>query len=264
MPNGADAAPYDPSVTEHGPKTPDPHNDLSVVPVTNPVRGTGLNGTPADEYAVVGARLERGSPSHPRLSASATTTLGARVRIRGTLRTAGGRPIAGARVQLAERAAGGSWHLTVGAVTGGDGVAALRTRRGGVNRRLRLVYFPRDGHDANRGSPVLRLSVRQGATLALSRRTLHNGGVLTFRGRVRGRLTARGARVQVQVRLAAGWSTFAKTRARRAGHGRFRVRYRFRRTTHRTAYRFRVRVLPGEARRYVPGTSRTRRVVVLP
>ena len=117
------------------------------------------------------------------------------------------------------------------------------------------------------GCPMAEVPVTDNWHWHLSKGGLHVPGVGAKRlhhSLATGYLTARGARVQVQVRLAAGWSTFAKTRARRAGHGRFRVRYRFRRTTHRTAYRFRVRVLPGEARRYVPGTSRTRRVVVLP
>jgi hypothetical protein len=240
------------------------HNDLNVVPVANPTAGAGLNGTPADEYGVVTAYFERGAGKTKHVSAAASADVGERLRIRGTLRTAKGKAITDAKVFLAEKTSGGTWKLNGGTISRKDGTLLLFTRKGGVTRQLRLVYFPRNGHDANRGSATLTLKVKQGATLSVSRTHLHNGQAVHFAGKVRGTVPANGSRVQMQVKLPAGWSTFASTRARRSAHGRYRVSYRFRRTTRRTTYRFRAHVVPGDSGAYVPGLSRTKKVVVVP
>jgi hypothetical protein len=213
---------------------------------------------------VVTAYFERGAGKTKRVSATASADVGERLRIRGTLHTAKGKPITDAKVFLAERTSGGTWKLNGGTISRKDGTLLLFTRKGSVTRQLRLVYFPRNGHDANRGSATLTLKVKQGATLSVSRKHLHNGQTVRFTGKVRGTVPANGSRVQMQVKLPAGWSTFASTRARRSAHGRYRVGYRFRRTTRRTTYRFRAHVVPGDSGAYVPGLSRTKKVVVVP
>jgi len=238
--------------------------DQNVVPVPNPTTGSGPNGSPADDEAVVVAYFERGSGKRRVVSGTATAGVRERLRIRGTLKTHDGKPISGAKVFLAQKRPDASWKVDGGTVSRADGSLLMFTRKGGVGRQLRLVYFPRDGRDANRGSATLTLKVRQSAALSLSRTRLHNRGALRFTGRVDGTVTRRGPLVQVQVKLPAGWSTFASTRATKARRGRFAVSYRFLRTTRRTVYRFRVRVVPASSSGYVGGTSRARRVVVLP
>lgn len=235
--------------------------DQNVVPVTNPNGGSGTNGSPADDEAVLAAYFERGSGKHRRVTATATAAARQRLRIRGSLKTHDGKPISGAKVYLAQKKSSGTWKIDGGTISRQDGSLLMFTRKGGVSRQMRLVYFPRDGHDANRGSGTLSLRIRQGARLSLSRSRLHNRSTLRFGGKVDGAVSGRGPLVQVQVKLPAGWSTFASSRAR---HGRFRLSYRFMRTTRRTTYRFRVRVVPNDSAAYVSGTSRVRKVVVLP
>lgn len=235
--------------------------DQNVVPVTNPNGGSGTNGSPVDDEAVLAAYFERGTGKRRTVTATATAATNQRLRIRGSLKTHDGKPIVGAKVYLAQKKPSGTWKIDGGTISRQDGSLLLFTRKGGVSRQMRLVYFPRDGRDANRGSGTLSLRIRQGARLSLSRSRLHNRSTLRFGGKVDGAVTGRGPLVQVQVKLPAGWSTFASSRAR---HGRFHLSYRFMRTTRRTTYRFRVRVVPNDSAAYVSGTSRVRKVVVLP
>jgi hypothetical protein len=241
-------------------------NDLNVVPVVNP-DASGTNGTPVDPDAVLSVHFQLGAGGTRRTAAGATARFAQRLRIRGTIRTHDGRPIAGAKLYLAQttgatdRNGDPVWKLNGGTVSREDGSILTFSTAGGMNRKLRLVYFPYGGRVANRGSNVLSLSVRQDATLRLSKRKLRNRQTLGFSGRVRGVLSPR-PKVQLQVKLPAGWSTFKQ--ARLSSSGTFRARYRFLRTTRRTTYRFRVRVVPAHSSRYVAATSGARSVVVLP
>ena len=87
------------------------------------------------------------------------------------------------------------------------------------------------------------------------------GELLRAGYRVRGTVR-KGTTVQLQVKLPAGWSTFRSARV--SSNGRFRAHWKFRRTTTRTTYRFRVRVRPGSGAGYVASTSGGKKVVVSP
>ncbi|HEX6388853.1 MAG TPA: hypothetical protein VFZ89_05395 [Solirubrobacteraceae bacterium] len=156
-----------------------------------------------------------------------------------------------------------AWTVAGQATSNAKGEITAFTRARGT-RELRLVYYPHGGADANRGSNLLSLIVRQDALLKLSRRTLRNGQTLRFRGRVRGTIPRAGARVQLQVKLRTGWLTFKRLTVKPRSGGRFTARYTFRRTTARTRYRFRVRVLPRSTSTYATGYSASRSVVVRP
>jgi hypothetical protein len=281
--NAADSAPYDATTpAKPASTTPDPPvtatpssvhtgsgsdaapvlnpKDPAAVAVANPQRTPGANGSPADAAAVVSVQLEQGS----RTGGRAVAGFAERVRIRGTITTQDGRPIADAHLHLVERDAGvpdAAWRITGGTVSRPDGSILLFTRQGGRSRDLRLVYFPQGGRDGNRASNPLALLVRQDARLALSRRVLRNGQTLRFRGTVHG---DGAAAVQLQVRLATGWFTFKRLTTGPSAGGRFTARYTFRRTTRTTRYRFRVRVLPRSGARYAIGYSRTTSALVRP
>jgi hypothetical protein len=233
------------------------------VPLANPIRDAGSNGAPPDGQATITARLQRGSRTTGRLVAR----FNERIRVSGRITTASGTPIAGARIYLAEKsptAPETAWKATGATTSTATGAITASSARGGHTRQLRLVYFPNGGIDANRASNAVALTVRQDALLRISHRSLRNGQTLRFRGTVRGQIPRAGAPVQLQVKLRTGWFTFKRLTVGRRAHGRFAARYTFRRTTSRTRYRFRVRVLPRNSSSYATGYSVTRSVVVRP
>jgi hypothetical protein len=72
-----------------------------------------------------------------------------------------------------------------------------------------------------------------------SRRKLHNGQLVVFRGRIPGPIPSTGVIVLLQVRRDGRWGLFG--RVTRAGHkGRFARGYRFRWTTGVQHYHFRA------------------------
>jgi hypothetical protein len=225
------------------------------------------NGTPVTADALLAARFVVGSGSRARSSTRVVAAYGQHVRVRGTLTTPGGRPIVGATVYLVQKAMGPTqrgWRIGKAAATGGDGGFKLPVEAGGRSRDIRVVYFPMGGSDANRGSNPLILQVRQDADFQVSRRLLHNGGRLVFRGRVLGTIPTTGVDVRVQVRLNRSWFTFAKLRTSRSRGGRFQTAHRFTKTTRATTYRFRILVLPRNRTLNSTGFSRHLDVRVLP
>jgi hypothetical protein len=217
--------------------------------------------------ALLAARFAVGSGARLRTSTRVVAAYAQRLSVRGTLQTPANRPIAGARVYLVQRPQGaddGAWRLDKAAVTAVDGSFSLPVARGGRNRDIRVVYFPQGGSNVHRGSNQLALQVRQDATVAVSKRRLHNGGRLVFRGQVLGTVPSGGVDVRVQVRLGRSWYTFTKLTTTRSKGGRFRAAHRFTETTSATTYRFRILVLPRNRRIYAPGFSRPIDVRVLP
>jgi hypothetical protein len=101
--------------------------------------------------------------------------------------------------------------------------------------------------------------VRAASTIRANPRRLLNGQAVRFAGKLRSLPTPAGGKlVELQVVLSGRWQTF-RTTLTSAG-GKWRVRYRFRRSCGRTRYRFRAR-LPAEAG-YSFETGRTRPVTV--
>jgi len=237
------------------------------VALANPITSAGSNGNPADPQAVVTARFQRGGGSRTRTTSRLVAPFNSRVRIRGAITTQAGTPIRDARVVVVEKRLGApetAWKATSQAVSRRDGTLTAFTSKGGRSRELRLVYFPQGASDANRASNLLSLLVRQDARLRLSRRNLRNGQTLRFRGTVRGTIPAAGALVQLQVKLRTGWFTFKRLTVGRRSAGRFAARYTFRRTTSRTRYRFRVKVVPRNSSSYATGYSAAHSVIVRP
>lgn len=235
--------------------------------VTNPVVGSGPNGTPAAADALLSSRFLVGSGRAVRSRTSLVAGYSQTVRVKATLKTPAGAPIVGARVHLVSRtlnSVDAQWRVGGNAVTGPDGSAVLSLGRGGRSAEVRAVYFPTDGSNANRGSNGLSLRRRQDATLKVSSRSLRNGGLLRLSGRVLGTIPARGQMVRIQVRLGRTWFTFAKRVTRRAGSGRFTASHRFTRTTRSITYRFRALVLPSDRRMYTSGYSPSINVRVRP
>jgi hypothetical protein len=162
-----------------------------------------------------------------------TVGYGRLVVIRGRLRGPDGAPIAGAPINLDERAASGSPRaIHRVATTGPDGIFSYTVGKG--TSRIVTITYP--------GTPgavkQLRLRVRASAALRVALR----GIVVRYRGQVLSKPVPRkGKLVEIQGRApGAVWKTFAKRRTDR--RGTFAGTYRLR--VHRPGVRlqFRVRV----------------------
>ena len=262
----------DPNKPPSNPDTNDPGtvidlaaNDKNVVPVVNPDTAKGDNGNPADPLAVLSVNFQLNVGSSKRTVTAATSKFSQRLRIRGKIHTADGKPIVGAKLYLAQttgkKDSNGNavWKINGGTISRNDGTILMFSTAAGKNRQIRLVYFPYGGRVANRGSNILGLKVRQDASLKLSKQHLHNNQTLKFMGKVRG-IVSRKTVVQVQVRLPAGWTTFKNTHPKSSGA--FSAKWTFRKTTKRTTYRFRVRVRPAQGSGYVSSISSAHKAVV--
>jgi hypothetical protein len=243
-------------------------SDLNTVgTLRNPISEAIGNGQPVTNDALLAVKFIVGSGTSARTSTRVVAAYSQRLRVRGTLQTPAGRAVVAARVYLVQKPLGApeaSWRLDKATVTAADGTFTLPIASSGRSRDIRVVYFPRGGSNANRGSNALSLRVRQDATFQVSRRLLHNGGKLTFSGRVLGTVPSSGVDVRVQVRLNRSWYTFTKLTTTRSKGGRFQAAHRFTKTTSPTTYRFRILVLPRNRTVYTNGFSRHIDVRVLP
>ena len=163
-------------------------------PGTGPAGGFSGRRRPAADRLT--AWLERGS----RRLRSTTVRWPARVRIRGRLTDGSGRPLPRATVRMLERVDGHGWRSIAGVRTRRDGRLTIFTRTG-PSRHLRLV--------AGGASVTLRLRVRANARVSLRR----SGAVTRITGRLLGgHVPPLGARVRLQSRRGAAWSTRAVLR----------------------------------------------------
>jgi hypothetical protein len=186
---------------------------------------------------------------------------GRTIPIRGRLTMAGGNAVANAAIEVWEqpRIRGAVSQRVAVIGTDGAGRFTFKALRG-PSRVLRFRYP---------GTAIVRarttevdLRVRGSSTLGVNRRHVVNGADIVLNGRVRGGpLPAVGKLVQLQAYSRGRWLTFATPRASRES-GRWSYRYRFTATRGTVRYRFRAR-LPQEAGfPYIPGVSRSVRVLV--
>ena len=178
---------------------------------------------PTVERPLVAAWLERRGRRRPAM----TVPHGERVRLRGRVTDAAGRPLAGATVDIAEQAIDGdgrplaTWRPVTGVRARADGRFTAFARVG-PSRRLRIA--------SGRARPV-RLTVRVRAPLAVRLRGRR------VRGRLLGGHVPRGgALVEIQVRERRRWATALVVRTFRSG----RFAGRIRRTPPARAVRVRV------------------------
>lgn len=177
--------------------------------------------------------------------------------IGGRLEHRDGQPLVDAEVQVWSRSVTEPEQLAGVVRTDAEGRYTYPLRAD-ASRILRFAY---------EGSPQTlpawqEVTVHVGAasTIRARPRNVQNGRSVRFSGRVRSMPTPpAGKLVELQVVLSGRWQTFRTTRTDTAG--RWRVRYRFRRSCGLTPYRFRAR-LPAEAA-YPFETDRTRVVRVL-
>ncbi len=174
--------------------------------------------------------------------AEAVVRLGHRFAVNGTLRVQRGGSIGPARI-IVLWSTGSSPEQVVDTVdTDRRGRFTYRTRARATGS-LRLAYA---GSATTLPSEArVGLKVPAATSVHARPRSLRNGRVVTFRGSVLSRpVPTTGKLLELQVMLSGHWQTFRTLRT--GPNGRWRVRYRFRRTCGVLVYRFRAR-LPAEA-----------------
>ena len=204
-----------------------------------------------------------GKPARSRV----TVGYGKGARLRGRLLTADGTPVQGATLQVASRVLAGNrgFRVITGAsiVTAADGGFAYRVPKG-ASRQVRIAYraYSRDATFA--AQRLFSLRTRAGVRLSVSPQRARNGGLVRFRGNLRGGPKPRaGVLVVLQAREGGRWRSFRTLRTKRKG-GRFSSRYRFTRTGRPTTFRFRALVRKQIGYAYSTGSSPSRRVRVVP
>ncbi|MTD47275.1 hypothetical protein GKE82_24020 [Conexibacter sp. W3-3-2] len=131
----------------------------------------------------------------------------------------------------------------------------------GVSRDVIFRYAAQIDGKAVTGTSRLRLLVRAKLTDRPNRSTLRNGQSVTFTGSMHGgRQPNNGTRVLLQARRGNTWVTAASGRT--TSNGRYRLRYRFTRTTRARSYQMRVVSRPTSNAPYLAGASKIRTIKV--
>jgi hypothetical protein len=235
-------------------------------PVVNPPSDVGLPNGTVD--GGTGGGVQASGP--PKLSVSfngnGKTRYAAKynrmVLVRGVLVDGTGARIANAQVDYSAQSTMPRARVqNLGSVrTDSSGTFNLTVATKLGSRKLRFAYSPQLG-GTPAASAEAQLDVIPPVSLKVSPKHVRNGKAVTFRGRMgAGPIPRKGKLVNLQVRLYGHWHTFATVRTSKSG--RFKYRYRFRRTYGYVVYRFRARSRYEAAYPFVAGSSHTVRVAV--
>jgi hypothetical protein len=176
----------------------------------------------------------------------------------GRLMGDGGAPLEHARVCIAQTSPlmGAAEHVVARPETDRDGRFSTRLP-GRASRGVRVAFWPDEDRVTER---FLRVRVPARAHLSVRPdQALHNGERAHFRASLPGP-AANGRRVSLRVRSGHRWVHVRDGHTNR--HGRWTPSYRFRATTERRTYRFRVFVPRQEGYPYAAGYSPVRKVTV--
>lgn len=217
------------------PPTPPPAPPPAPPPPAAPVPPAG-NGAPAVDHPRL-RLLERSLSRRP----------GRATRIAGTLHSAGGVPISGARLTVLahQLGTGDPRGRAVATVTTNRAGRFSFVARGRGAERYTVAFAPSEGAAATVDAAA---TVRTAASLSLtrSRARLRRGQTVALRGELRGvGAAALGAVVELQAIVSGDWRTVGTVRA--DARGRYAWRYRFVGVTRDTLFTFRalVRRTPG-------------------
>jgi hypothetical protein len=253
------------------PPVDDPGSDPGPAP-----GGGGGSGTPPSDVGLPNGTVDGGTgggvqaSGPPKLSVSfngnGKTRYAAKynrmVLVRGVLVDGTGDRIANAQVDYSAQSTMPRARVqNLGSVrTDSSGTFNLTVATKLGSRKLRFAYSPQLG-GTPAASAEAQLDVIPPVALKVGPKHVRNGKAVTFRGRMgAGPIPRKGKLVNLQVRLYGHWHTFATVRTSRSG--RFKYRYRFRRTYGYVVYRFRARSRYEAAYPFVAGSSHTVRVAV--
>jgi hypothetical protein len=176
------------------------------------------------------------------LAPRALVGLGRQLKIAGQLKTRTGHVLQGAEVQVFERSTVSPEHPLATVRTDQKGRWAYLVRATSTSV-LRVVHAGTATTLPSQSE--INLLVPAVSTIGAGPRRLANGQAVSFGGILRSRpIPEAGKLVELQVVLSGRWQTFQTVRS--DSRGRWKARYRFRRSCGLTRYRFRAR-LPVEA-----------------
>ncbi len=186
---------------------------------------------------------------------------GRSIALSGRVTTATGEPAGGVKIDVLHGPTATSALVKDLQVTSGNDGVFVYVVPAGVSRVVRFGIRANPG-DADFARTVsIRVRVRAGVSLHLSRSHLRNGQTLLYRGLLLGP-SNRGRFVEIQVRNGRQWQVICSLRTSRTG--RFTCAHHFTRTFASTTYAFRAVVPAQSGFPYDPAHSATRKVHVRP
>jgi hypothetical protein len=177
--------------------------------------------------------------------------------VRGRLDDGSGAAISSAQVDYSALASkAGARRQSLGSVrtdSNGEFFLTVATKLG--SRQLRFAYRPQLG-GAVAVTSEAKLEVVAPVSLKVGPKHVHNKHAVTFSGKLgAGPIPRKGKLVNLQVVVDGRWNTFATVRSSKSG--KFKYRYRFKRTYGRAKYRFRALSRFEAAYPFVAGHSKT-------
>jgi hypothetical protein len=177
--------------------------------------------------------------------------------VRGHLADGSGSPIADAEVTYSALSTkAGSRVQNLGAVrTDSSGTFSMSVATKLGSRQLRFGYSPQIG-GASVATAQAQLDVVAPVSFRVGPKRVRNKHAVLFAGRLTaGPMPRKGKLVNLQVVVDGRWHTFATVRSTKSG--KFKFRYRFKRTFTRVTYRFRALSRYEAAYPFVAGHSKT-------
>lgn len=218
------------------------------------------NGRNAESSAKLTLGFVRGRRTVKKLIARYAT----RPRIRGRVRTAAGKPVAGARVWRAVQVNGDQWQISgKPLVTSRNGRVSARLPARSPSRKVRLLYFPHTNTNRSAGSASRSLHVQATTTIQADQGGYRNGDTMTLTGQLIRKRLIPGKFVHVQALVRGKWAPAGTTKADARGRWSFRRTFTF--TRRSTVYTLRA-VVPSQSGGWpwATGYSRRLRVIVTP
>lgn len=173
----------------------------------------------------------------------ATVAYGQSAALEGRLTTAGERPIAGAALRLGDQPSAPGLPPTEGQSVTTDAEGSFQYNPpSGPSRLIRASYRAFSEDRTAAAEADVRLIVQATGTLTTRPRRVRNGRSVTFAGSTLPAQPGVPVEIQAMGSRRAGWQKVVGLKTARAG--KYRFRYRFRRTPKTYTYRFRVVVGP--------------------
>jgi hypothetical protein len=222
--------------------------------------GTGTGTDAAGGVALSGPQLTVAFDENNKSRVAAR--FGRTIVIRGRLTDGGGAPITGAQLAYsAQSTKAGARVQNLGSVrTDSSGTFSLSVATKLGSRQLRFAYSPEIGGRVAVTAQA-QLDVVAPVTFRVGPKHVRNKHTVVFAGKLTaGPMPRKGKLVNLQVVVDGRWRTFATVRSTKSG--KFKYRYRFKRTFGRVTYRFRALSRYEAAYPFIAGHSDTVRVRV--
>ena len=178
------------------------------------------------------------------------------IRLEGSLRSATGTPITGAKVQISQRVDRPNSPATPLETVTTDGRGRfVFLARSGASRSVQASYTAYSSDAAPVSTAEIALRVRAGISFEIKPRRVRNGKAVVFSGRLLGTPGRGSVVVTIYALSSSGRKRIPVESVRTNSSGRYRYRYRFGQISGPTRYRFQARVVRQAGYPYAAGAS---------